>query len=62
MSQKWQNFEEVLYTPRTPYSHKEAIADRDTIVGHLGPSVRFFGAPNQKLPNNIREDWRQVAY
>ncbi|RBA18311.1 hypothetical protein FPRO05_10606 [Fusarium proliferatum] len=61
-SQKWQNFEEVLYTPRTPYSHKEAIADRDTIVGHLGPSVRFFGAPNQKLPNNIREDWRQVAY
>ncbi|KAF5717140.1 hypothetical protein FMUND_5958 [Fusarium mundagurra] len=51
-SQKWQDYED-LYIPPVRYSHKQAIADRDTIVGHLGPCVRFFGAPNEKLPHTL---------
>ncbi|KAF5236739.1 hypothetical protein FANTH_11146 [Fusarium anthophilum] len=61
-SQKWQDYEVLDIPPPTRYSHKQAMADRDSIVGHLGPSVRFFDAPNEKLPNDFMEDGRLIAY
>ncbi|KAF5551414.1 hypothetical protein FMEXI_3532 [Fusarium mexicanum] len=61
-SQKWQDYEDLDIPPPTRYSHNQVMADRDSIVGHLGPSVRFFDAPNEKLPNDFMEDGRLITY
>ncbi|KLP23487.1 uncharacterized protein LW94_8599 [Fusarium fujikuroi] len=53
-SQKWQDYwaSRILEPPDRQSSEGEVEA---SINGHLGPCVRFFGAPNDKLPNNLTE-------
>ncbi|KAF5540021.1 hypothetical protein FPHYL_12146 [Fusarium phyllophilum] len=53
-SQKWQDYWASDIQP-TLRLNNAADADVDTIVGHLGPCVRCFSAPNEKLPNNLTE-------
>ncbi|KAF5598030.1 hypothetical protein FPCIR_3303 [Fusarium pseudocircinatum] len=53
-SQQWQDYW-ALDLPFPPTRRRENVAnaDADTIVRHLGPCVRFFGAQNEKLPDKL---------